>query len=155
LTGFVWAALAVLSILGFASALREALRLPLALTLLPASAVVVLILLAGSLVWRLHEAWLLALLTGLTLLIWRGFPALRDGGWRDPAFAAFLPVALGLYLYLRPLELIFSDEFSHWGTFTKFLLLTDRLPRVLGEVIFIAYPPMSVVRSFGTDVVVI
>ncbi|HME26121.1 MAG TPA: hypothetical protein VKI44_33135 [Acetobacteraceae bacterium] len=153
----VWAALPVLSILGFAFALREALRLPLALTLLPASAVVVLILLAGSLAGLLHEAGFLALLTGLTLLIWRGFPVLRDGGWRDPAFAAFLAVALGLYLYLRPLELIFWDEFSHWGTFTKFLLLTDRLPRVLGEVIFIAYPPglglfsYFITRGFGFD----
>ncbi|HEY3908703.1 MAG TPA: hypothetical protein VGM07_02300 [Stellaceae bacterium] len=155
--GLAWAALPTLSILGYAFGLRQRLRLPLALCLPPSIALVVLLLMAGSLAAILYDAWLLTLFAGLILLAWRGLPALRLGAWRDPAFGLFLAAALGLYLYVKPCNLILWDEFSNWGAFSKFLLQTDRLPRVLGEVILIDYPPglglfsYFISRGFGFD----
>jgi hypothetical protein len=157
LIGLAWAALPTFSILGFAFGLRHRLQLPLALCLPSGIALLVLLLMAGSLIGLLYETWLLLLLAGLFLLVWRGFPALRLGAWRDPAFVSFLAVALGLYLYVRPCNLILWDEFSNWGAFSKFLLKTDRLLTVLGEAILINYPPglglfsYFMNRGFGFD----
>ena len=66
---------------------------------------------------------------------------IADIGSVPPAVILLLVSGCGLWLSASGAHFYLSDEFSHWGSAVKQILLTDRLPIAGSPLPFQAYPP--------------
>jgi hypothetical protein len=98
----------------------------------------VMALLLGGFAGLLAPTRWALLAAGLLALAWE---VLHRPRMPEPALVLWVLALLALALLNWPLRLIFWDEFSHWGTFPRFLIETAELPRQLGDIIFLEYPP--------------
>lgn len=139
--------LPALAALGFGLALAERLRVAAALAIPMAVALLVTALSLAAVLGLLAPARWALLALGLAALGWRALRA----PWRapSPALALWGAAILALAILNHRLRLIFWDEFSHWGTFPHFLAATGgALPRALGEIMFLDYPPGWAIWTF-------
>lgn len=137
--------LSLLALLGGGLRLATWLGQPVAIGLPVAAALGVAALLAGALAGVLEPMRWALIVAGLLSLTWETWRGLR---LPEPALAVWVAALVALYVLTAPLHLIFWDEFSHWATFPRFLIETGELPRRLGDIIFLEYPPAWGVFAF-------
>ncbi len=145
--------IAFLSFLGLAAGLTRLTRLPFVWSpLATATALITVLTLAAALGW-VKEA--ITILHGVGVITLAGLPVLY--GWRrgwsflpgigpvPPATVLFVIFGCGAWLITGDARFTLADEFSHWGTAVKQLLLTDSLPHADSPLLLRAYPPGATV----------
>lgn len=138
--------LAAISMLTLGLRLSARFGKPLELTLAPAVSLAILYLMAfgslGLMTSSVIAAAILLLGAGIHTVL-RHPEHLRQ--LLNPGPVLFCAALAALALINRNAQLLYWDEFSHWGQVTKFLVATGNFPRV-GDILFDAYP-------FGTSVI--
>lgn len=128
----------IIAILGSGLWLRALSGKPLALTIPVALSLIIAAMFLGSLVGEMDLfRWALLVIGIAGFLI----EAVRTRqGIEFPVVSWILALA-ALAVLNGSLNLIFWDEFSHWATFPRFLIETGEMPKRLGDIIFLEYPP--------------
>ena len=130
-----------LGMLGVGMAVAAVTGRALSLTLLPAASCMVFLAMLGALAGPLTLVQTALVATGVAALGLMSLFRFRRGlALPEPALVLWGAALVCAWWVTKDLPLIFWDEFSHWGTLPKFMLLSGRLPERLGEIIFIEYP---------------
>ncbi len=152
--------IAFLSFVGLAAGLSWLTRLPIACSPVAVAAGLVGLLYPAAAIGQVHQAIMLLQAAGLlilagSLLVYGrrlaspapmalGTLVRRIGAdlrSAPPALILFLIFAGSLWLASRGTRFYLSDEFSHWGSAVKALILTNGLPNAGTELHYWLYPP--------------
>jgi len=141
------------SLLGAALVISSTVRKPFEITLLPTIAVAICMLFAAGLLNLLPLVRVLLIGAGISSLCWVAifrFKLIRS-------LLAPGPVVCGLLLIIfavlnRNAELLAWDEFSHWGTITRYITMTDAFPDTAANVLLPDYPYGSALLYYALGV---